>query len=412
MKELHFPQGFLWGTATAAHQVEGNNFNNWTRHESLKRTFNGEASGIASDHYHRYEEDFAWIQKLNNNIYRFSIEWSRIEPFPGKFNQKEIAHYLKILKSLKQKGIKVMLTLWHFSNPIWFEDLGGFSKKENLHLIEPFVKKVVTEYKDFVDYWITINEPTTYIIETYIRGIFPPQKSSLIDSWKVYHNFIALHLSIYKIIHEFQPEAKVGIAFIISALLPFSPKSLLDRLCTRIIKYISYQRFLDKIYQQTDFIGLQYYHHSKIRFHLGGKFLFFDESGILSRSDLELDTNDLGWEIYPHGLKEVLLQISKYQKPIIITENGIADRYDKKRSKFIHDHLSVLWEAIQEGVDVQGYLHWSLMDNFEWNYGWDGRFGLLTIDRNSDLRRIPGDSFHYYAAICKRNALIPVPTKS
>ncbi|MCD6429466.1 glycoside hydrolase family 1 protein [bacterium] len=382
-KILNFPKNFLWGAACAAYQVEGGNiYSDWADFYP---------AGIACDHYHRYEEDFDWIVKLNQNAHRFSIEWARIEKKEGKFDQKEIEHYRKVLLALKERNIKTMVTLFHFTLPKWFAKKGAFTKKKNIYYFQRFANKVFDEYKDLVDFWITENEPQVYLGQGYLAKVWPPKKRNPMLYLKVLKNLISAHKLIYKDFHRKDSQVLVGIAKNNQFFEPYNKKSIFDKVVVKIADWWQNQYFLKKIRNHLDFIGLNYYFHYRIKF----PFIFKNEDKIVS---------DVGWEIYPEGIYHLLKDLKKYHLPIYITENGLADENDHLRKDFIRDHLYWIWKAIQDGVDVKGYFHWSLIDNFEWEKKFEPRFGLIEINYQT-LERKPRNSAFYYAEICKNNQL-------
>ncbi|KPJ56128.1 hypothetical protein AMJ49_05670 [Parcubacteria bacterium DG_74_2] len=388
---LKFPKNFLWGSATSSHQVEGDNIHNdwWEAEQAGKLKYK---SGKACDHYNQYEQDFDLIKKLNQNAYRFSIEWSRIEPREGEFNQKEIEYYRKMLLALKKRDIKIMLTLHHFTTPLWLAKKGDWANPKVIFYFSRFAERVFNEYQDLVDFWVTINEPfSVYATHGYLLGVFPPKKRNPILFLKVVKNQIIVHKKIYKIFHKLKPDIKVGIAKNNAYFEPYFSKSPLDKLSVALAHYFGNEYFLNKIKNYQDFIGLNYYFHRKILFP------FFEKNENKIKSDLN-------WEIYPKGIYYVLKELKKYQKPVYITENGLADAKDRLRKDFIKDHLFWIHKAIEEGVDVRGYFHWSLMDNFEWAEGFSPRFGLIEIDYKT-MERKPRSSAYYYAKICKENQL-------
>lgn len=378
-----FPKNFLWGSATSAYQVEGGNiYSDWNDYYP---------AGIACDHYHKFREDFDWLVKLNQNAHRLSIEWARIEKKEGVFDQKEIEHYKEVLFYLKQKNIKTMVTLFHFTLPKWFQEKGAFTKKKNIFYFQRFAKKVFEEYKDFVYFWITINEPQIYAAQGYLTKLWPPQKRNPVLYLRVLNNLILAHKKIYQEFHQKDSQVLVGIAKNNQFFEPYSEKSFFDNLAVKIAHRWQNRFFLNKIKDALDFIGLNYYFHNKIKF----PFFIKNENKTVS---------DINWEIYPKGIYYVLKDLKIYNLPIYITENGLADAKDILRKNFIKDHLFWVWKAIQEKVDVRGYFHWSLIDNFEWEKGFYPRFGLIEMDYKS-LQRIPRQSAFYYAHICKNNAL-------
>lgn len=399
--KLKFPNGFLWGAATAAHQIEGNNKNSdwWAWEHSLKREIQLKIqgknpvdyySGIACDSYNRFGEDFSLAKQLNHNATRLSIEWSRIEPKEGEFDQKELDHYEKVLQTAKSYGLVTFVTLHHFTNPKWFADIGGFVKKDNTHFFVRYAALVIKRLDQYVDFWISINEPEGYAAGSFLAGVWPPQKKNIFTAFKVARNLISSHKQLAKIIKT-TTKKPFGMAYDIVDLMPTSHLS-------RLLAKWFYDRFNKFVFYQTvdfcDFIGVNYYFHH----HLG---LFGKRSESKSRHKV----SDIGWGIHPEGIERVLLHLKKFKKPIYITENGVADAKDKIRESFIKDHLSYVHKAIQKGADIRGYLHWSLLDNFEWEKGFGPRFGLIEVDYEDLCRRRIRHSALKYAEICKNNSM-------
>jgi len=381
-KILKFPENFYWGTATSAYQVEGGIKNDWTCLAGRQ----GEAgekydAGIACDHYHRYEADFDLAKAMNNNAHRFSIEWARIEPEEGKFNQAEIEHYRKVILALKQRNLEPFVTLYHWTLPIWFAEKGGWLNKDAPKYFERFTKKIVGEYKNLVKFWITLNEPNVYVFHSFLEGRWMPFKKNWFKSNRVLKQLIEAHIKSHQLIHKISPMSRVGIA--INAIY-------YEGILKLLVNYIWNHKFLNGIENHQDFIGLNYYYSYSLK------------KGFLK--DSSESVTDLGWGIYSKGIYYVLKDLKKYNKPIYITENGLADKKDDKRAKFIIDHLRWVHKAIKEGTDVRGYFHWSLMDNFEWDKGLEPRFGLIEIDYKT-LERIPRPSSKIYGEICKDNAI-------
>ena len=393
---LNFPKNFFWGTATSSHQIEGNNTNNdWW--EAEQKGLLPHKSGKACDSYIRYEEDFDLAKSMNNNAQRFSIEWSRIEPEKGKFNQQEIEHYKKVLQALRVRGLDPFVTLYHFTNPVWFAKLGGWTSKKAPEYFERYVKYVAERLRGEVKYWITINEPMIVSSGGYIKGNWPPFKErNSMGCFRVLSNMAKAHKRAYETLHwsELSHPVQVGIAQSVNYFEPKStgPKRSLDYLRVLLSRYFKNEFFLNKIIKYQDFIGLNYYNSYKISFF----------KGKIKRG---IERSDFGWEIYPEGIYHVVKEIyRKYKKPIYITENGISDADDDQRPEFIKSHLKWLYKAIQEGSDVRGYFYWSLLDNFEWAEGFTQRFGLVEVDFNTFERKIR-PSGKLYGEICKNNGL-------
>lgn len=410
MSRLEFPSGFLWGSSTSAHQVEGDNKNSdwWVWEHSQKRAeelrkqnknFQDYYSGIACDFYNRYEQDFDIAKELNHNAQRISIEWARIQPTKDFFDQNAMEHYRRVLAALKKRGMRTFVTLHHFTNPIWFSQLGGWENKDNIELFLDYAKKVVLDLGSMIDFICVINEPDLYAGMAYAQGFFPPQKRSWFLAGKVQKNLISAHIQFYKvakgIIYECGYVCQIGTA---QHVMKIKALGFL-KFFTYFIEKAVYLNFLDKTAACSDFIGINYYTRHSIKFSWRYPFI--------RNIEIEPGTllTDFGWEVYPQGFLYLLRQIKKYNKPIYITENGAADAEDKLRKDFICQHLKFLHQAISEGIPVQGYLHWSLLDNFEWAHGYEMKFGLVEIERQNGLRRKIRDSAYYYADICKNNYL-------
>lgn len=370
---LKFPDGFLWGAATSAYQVEGNNIHaDWWEWEQ-KNQLPSMRSGQAADQYNKYEQDFDLAKDLNHNAHRLSIEWSRIEPEEGQFNQAEIDHYRKLLKYLKSLNFTVMLTLWHFTLPNWVADIGGWENRQTVKYFERFVQRVVPEIADFVDLWITINEPGVYIYETYIAREWPHAKKSLWGQLKTLLNLASAHKKAYKFLHQTYPAGKpCGMAQNVMSFEPYHKHSPTEQLAVAVNDFFTNHLFYFLTRNTHDFLGINYYFHARFK-HKG----FIPQR--VGSSPQAHDVSDLGWEIYPEGIFDVLTDLSD-DLPIYITECGIASTNDDRRNRFLITYLQEVARAIKSGVNVRGFFYWSLIDNFEWHLGFDPRFGLIEVD--------------------------------
>lgn len=421
-RKLEFPEGFLWGAAVSAYQVEGGNTNDWSEWEKKNADRLAEEAktkwqdwqkkkfpemfdpknyicGRACDFYNRYESDLDIAKSLGLNAFRISIEWSRIEPEEGKFDEKEIEHYRKVIKAIRERGMEPFVTLWHYTNPLWIQDIGGWENKKTIRYFTRYVEKAAESLGRNVDYWITLNEPQTYSGLSFASGIRPPCARSLYRANKVYRNLMKAHRKAYFLIHKKNGKnSKVGICHLMSYHTSAS-SSLLNKLFVKIFSFVRNHRFLQGIKRYQDFIGLNYYFHDRVKMKLGGKFFIADSENVNHR------ISDLGWEIYPEGIYHILRELRKYSVPIYITENGVADAEDEKREKFIRNHLIHVHRAISEGVDTRGYFFWSLMDNLEWEIGFWPRFGLVEVDYKTMERRIRPSAWEY-AKICQENKLV------
>jgi len=403
---LKFPDRFLWGTSTSAHQVEGNNHNQWSKwekenaerlskeaknhwqlwqREKFPGMFNPQnyISGRACDHYNRYEEDFDLAKAMNNNAHRFSIEWSRIEPEEGKFNQSEIEHYKNVVKALKMRNLEPFISLWHWTMPVWFTEKGGFAKKDNIKYFVKFCEIVVEHFKNEVNFWVVLNEPEIYAGHSYLKGMWPPQKKNFCSYFLVMRNLILAHQKVYKSIKKINPCIQVGIAKN-NIYFEAHQNKFVNIFLKKIIEWWWNFYFLNQIKNHQDFIGLNHYFHNRINYGFNK-----NENKIVS---------DLGWELYPEAIYFTLKDLKKYNKPIYITENGLADATDKNREWFVKESLKNIHRAIQENIDVRGYFYWSLLDNFEWDKG------FIEVDYGM-LERKPRPSSKFYGKIVKENGI-------
>ena len=403
---IRFPQDFLWGAATSAYQVEGNNVNaDWWQWEKERGIEN---SGLASRHYEFYKQDFELAKSLNHNAHRISIEWSRIEPEEGKFSQEALRHYADVVLSLKDCNIEPIVTLHHFTNPIWFSNLGGWENRKAAAKFLRYCDVVIRYLAKHVNYWITINEPMIYISHSYIVGVWPPQAKSLLKAKAVEDNFVSSHIKTYRLIHKIYkelnlPKPYVSIAQNMMAFVPCS-RSLKNRFAVYLRDKWYNFGFLNKImrHKAMDFIGVNYYSRQLVDLErFGIRNLATD---VCKNNHYPVKKNSLGWDIYPEGLYELLLKLKKYSLPIIITENGICTPDDNLRWEYLYAHLKNIYSAMEKGVRVAGYLYWSLMDNFEWDKGFGPRFGLIDIDYNT-YKRTVRESAIKFSQVCKTGVL-------
>jgi beta-glucosidase len=402
-KALIFPEGFLWGSATSAFQVEGNDINSdwWAWEQDHQPT--EKRSGQAADHYNRYVEDFDLAKKLGQNSHRLSIEWARIEPREGEFDQIEIDHYKDVLKSLKDRGFTVMLTLWHFSNPEWIAKKGGWENGKTAWYFNRFVKRIVPEIKEYVDFWITVNEPGVYTFMAYLggefdgSGVFPPGKKSNWSAIKATWNLKQAHKKAYKTIHKLIPNAKVGMAQNLNSFDAYHKHSITEQLAVILSDIFSNHIFYFLTKGYHDFIGVNYYFHHRYRKTKGLIPKLVDEE------TKRREASDLGWEIYPEGLFDVLADVSD-GLPIYITEVGIAASNDDRRTRFLITYLQEVYRAINAGIKVKGFFYWSLIDNMELHRGFDPKFGLIEVNFETQ-KRTPRPSAYVYKEIIKRNGI-------
>lgn len=397
---LRFPKRFLWGAATAAHQVEGGNHNQWTVWElenaqakaaqaeyhygdlpswdATKKDAKSPTNYVSAalgDHYRVYEKDFDLLAQLNMNAYRFSVEWSRIEPEEGAWDAAAIDHYKQYIAALKARHIEPIMTLFHFTLPVWFAEKGGFEKRSNIKYFTRFAEKIVAEIGRDVRYVITINEPEVYAYESYLQAHWPPMQMSKRTWWRVVNNLARAHNQAAKAIHGLGRRHKVSIAKNSNYFYP-GDDAWLSRLSAHVMQYVQDDYVLKKVVRHCDFLGVNYYQSQRVY-------------GYRIHNPETLDRNDLGWEMSPADIEYALDRLHrKYKLPILITENGLADADDSHRQWWITQTLIGLQKAMNEGVVLEGYLHWSLLDNFEWDKGRWPRFGLAHIDYASGTRTL------------------------
>ena len=403
---LKFPQNFLWGAATSAYQVEGDNADadwwEWEKHTGH------ESSGAACRHYELYAQDFDLIKSLSHNAYRLSIEWSRIEPQEGVFLEHELRHYLDVISALLERGIEPVVTLHHFTNPSWVAQKGGWENKKTVGYFLRYVEKVSGILADKVKYWVTINEPMVYIYFSYIDGSWPPQKKSFSASRRVEKNFFFAHARVYRLIHALYkrkklPRPMVGMAQSMQAFVPCQP-TLKNRISTYLRNKVFNHAFIARLKRNSclDFIGVNYYTRTLVEVERWGfRHLLLDEC---KKGHHSVKKNSLGWDIYPEGLYDLLMRLKKYRLPVFVLENGICTEDDLLRWEYISGHLKNVHRAISEGVNVIGYLYWSLLDNYEWDKGFAPRFGIIAVDYRTQERTIQ-ESGRKYAAVCKSGVL-------
>ena len=419
---LIFPQSFRFSVATAAHQIEGNNISSdWWKWEHQSGTIKeNHRSGKATDSRAHVAEDIQYMKWLGTDVYRLSVEWAKIEPKAGQYEDSVLLDYAAQMDELLAAGIEPMVTLYHFTLPQWVAEKGGWEWNGITPAFQKFTERVAIALGRKVRLWITLNEPMSIIVAGYISNVFPPAKNDLRSIALPMENMIRAHAACYHTLHRIldTPDFKVSVGLAhhlrnFDAYRWFNP---LDHLTAR--KFDAIFNWSIPLALQTgvfkfnlpftakanasipeakgtqDFFGINYYSRDLIALKL------FSKERLQRLLTPGAAVTDLAWEIYPLGLKRLLQQIHhRFPKmPIWVTENGLADRSDTKRFDYIRDHLQVLAEAIRDGIDIQGYSHWTLNDNFEWAEGWTAQFGLFALEPET-LKRIPRESAKRYAAL-------------
>jgi beta-glucosidase len=386
-----FPEGFSWGTATAAHQIEGGNTNNdWWEFEHAPGTPCSEPSGDACDSWERWSEDVDLVASLGLDNYRFSVEWSRIEPADGEFSQAALDHYKRVCDGLRARGIDPVVTFHHFTTPRWLTALGGWENGAAVERFGRFCETVAGSLHGRMARACTINEPNIVATMGWHAGLFPPGKTDKKLSRKVGANFVAAHRLAVEAIRGAAPGIPVGLTLSMTdyQLAPGGEKQL------ESIRHHAEDVFLDAT-GGDDFLGVQVY--SRMR--IGPTGWAGGEPGV--------PVLDMGYEFYPASLGNCLRRAWSYlggALPLLVTENGIGTTDDEQRIDYVRQALRGVLDAIAEGIDVRGYTYWSLLDNFEWALGYRPRFGLVSMDRATFARQ-PKPSAAWLASVAAANAL-------
>lgn len=387
-QRLCFPSHFLWGAATSAHQVEGGNHNSdWWRSE--KQRLVPHRSGVACASWNRWPEEVELLRTLELNAYRISVEWARIEPEPGRFDQAALDRYRRMLESLRAAGIEPLVTLHHFTNPQWLADRGGWAMADVVPRFASYADRVGRALGDLVESWITINEPNACGVRGYLRGDWPPHRTADFRGFRRHLRHSAqAHVAARQALRARRADARLSVAFACWPLMPLRRRHVGDLVAARVCEWLWHGRFLAGLVTALDWIGVNYYTRLRVRWNLQAGPRPATPSG-------GGQTTDAGWEIYPEGLYQVLRSVGHHGKPVMVTENGLADALDVQRGAFIVAHLRQVRRAIQAGVDVRGYFYWSLLDNFEWTEGYAMRYGLAHVDFRTQVRSLRPSALRY-----------------
>jgi beta-glucosidase len=395
--DFSFPKDFTWGAATSAYQVEGGIENcDWAQ---AAREGKVPACGRACDHYNRYEQDFDIAQSLGHNAHRFSIEWSRIEPEEGKFDEKEIEHYRNVLLALRERGLEPSVTLWHWTLPCWLQEKGGIEHAEFPEIFARYCTYVVSHLSDLATHFTTLNEPYSTVINGWVRGTFPPfhrfplislvpipsdkelSKHATLD-WGGIIKFFTLanvlaqaHNTAYVSIKKVVPQVHVTVVFQVHYFNAHGNPWY--KLLAKFQMWNMTHRYLKRIYKNSDSIGLNYY--------------FYTDFG----NKTNYPKTDMGWDFRPEGIYDAIMEVRRYNKPIYVEECGCADAKDAFREEYIRKTVEGIERAIKDGADVRGFMYWSLLDNYEWAHGFEKRFGLVEINYDTLERTIRPSAYVY-----------------
>jgi beta-glucosidase len=423
-RELRFPEGFLFGCASAAHQVEGGNVNDWSPFERQPgRIKDGSVSGRACEHHQRFRDDLRDYAALGHNAHRFSVEWSRVEPLEGQFYIAALRHYREMVATCRQLGLEPLVTLHHFTLPLWLADRGGVCAAEAPLRFARFAAACAEAFGDGVEWWITINEPVVLATLGYLQGVWPPAQRSLLRSFAALRGLLRMHaaaaLALREVAHRRGRAARVSVAHHVRGMTAADPSSLLDHVAAAVPDHLLNRWWLrccadGRLHPPVgagqrvsgaagslDWVGLNYYCDDLVAFDA------MRPGALFARQfpDPRLPRSSFNWAIEPEGLRRALVGVWQQTRlPIVITENGVADINDELRPQFIVDHLAAVHRAIGDGVDVRGYMHWTGMDNFEWAEGYSQRFGLFAVDA-ATMERKRKPSADVYARICRAGGI-------
>lgn len=409
MTSFQFKDDFMLGVASAATQIEGGERNHsWFDWACQGKIKDGTSPLRATDHINRWPEDFMLMQQMGIQTYRFGVEWSRIEPECGRFDEKALRLYRAMLLRLHELNIHPLLTLHHFTNPLWFEKMGAFEHPDSLSIYLRFVETVIRFLGDLVSDYITINEPNVYAVFGYLYGLWPPGKKSFGKTVRVLSRLAECHIRAYSLIHQIQSEmgrsgTQVGFAHHMRVFSPLNSRNPWHRLNAHLLEVLFQDLLADAMLtgrfsfplvkpkhlsegKYYDFLGVNYYTRSTVK-------------GPADGVRPNVPVNDLGWEIWPFGLIHCARALwERYPAPIYITENGTCDIDDSFRARFLYEHLM---QIAQSDLPIKRYYHWCFCDNFEWLEGERARFGLVHVDFETQRRTIKCSGRFYADLIAK-----------
>lgn len=405
--EFQLKPGFLLGAASAATQTEGgdqnNNWYGWYRQGYIKDDAD---PSVATDHYNRWREDLALMKDMGIRCCRLGIEWSRVEPADGVFDETAIAHYREEIQALADQGIRPLLTLHHFNTPLWLEERGGFANRDNITCYLLYVRKMVESVGDLVSEYITVNEPNVYAFNSYFQGIWPPGHKNLMEMAQVMTNLAAAHIEAYGLVRKTRlqmgyKDTKVGFANHLRSFAPQDPANPVHRFWASRLEQI-FQGSLTRAMclgrrafpvgdhpsivpgRYCDFHGINYYARLTVSGPAGGV-----APGCA--------VNDLGWEIYPEGIVETARKVYELlPRPVYITGNGTCDNEDRFRARYIAEHLRAVCES---DLPVERYYYGRFCDSWEWTEGFRARFGLVHVDAETQARSVKRSGEFYRRVI-------------
>ncbi|PIS31175.1 MAG: hypothetical protein COT43_00220 [Candidatus Marinimicrobia bacterium CG08_land_8_20_14_0_20_45_22] len=435
LDKFRFPRHFLWGASTSAYQVEGGtvqtDWNLWENSfdmDGIPRVKNGQTIGIAVDHLNRFRDDIRLLKSQGGNVYHFSVEWSRIEPASGQWNREALDHYLKMCEFLRQESITPIVSLHHFSSPIWFYERGGFENPDSVKRFTDYAYHVGESLGKYVDFWATIDEPSAYAMNGWLKGIYPPGQTDPSLCGRVLSNVLKAHSEAYYAIHDIDRSDADGDGIpcqvgLIQNVPIFDParrwlitdwlaawnkdqqanQSVINVLLTgkftfRTAKGFSFREDYPRLENSVDWIGVNYTCEEEC------KFQWNHGLEIKSGASLMLPIADNGWTIYPAGLYRAIRTVSRLGVPIYITGNVVDSSDPVTRRRYLLEHIDAVNEAISDQYDVRGYLYGSLLDGFEWTEGYERKFGLFHVNRDTQERKLKegNEIFSEIIAACEK----------
>jgi beta-glucosidase len=405
--------GFFWGVSTSAFQLEGSVHADWALWDPVLKS-----KPDVTHHYRLFREDLKLLKGLGVNAYRFSVEWSRIQPEEDQWDPEAIRHYQEVVQILHQNGIEPIVTLHHFTHPAWFIKKYPWHVDQSRSMFLRYIEKIALALKG-VSYWITFNEPYVFLLGGYLDGCMPPGIQDPYRFIEALKSILTCHTHAYDFIHSYIPDAKVGLVHNMVTFAPSQNINPFDRILSKIAQSFYNQSLIEAfltgmlilrfplrravsvhipIKRKLDFLGVNYFTRVHLRFNplkkMGIEMIFKDRNGY--------GLTDTGWEIHPDGLEKALKEASKLNVPLMITENGIATDNDEIKIKFIRRHVEILERCLKNGMDIRGYFYWSLIDNYEWLYGFRAKFGLYQVDFDT-LERRPTQTALFYTSLVKKN---------
>lgn len=418
---LPFPHGFVWGTGNSSHQVEGNNHNNqWWRFEQTPGAIaHGDVSGLACNWWGEgATSDLDAAAALGLTAHRISLEWSRIEPSPGHFDSAALDHYRRLLGEMCDRSITPWIALHHFTNPRWFEDSGGWERADAADRFARYATVAAQALGDLCTHWLTMNEPMVYLGQSWVRGIWPPQRRNPVLARRIFLHLLDAHAAAYHTIKQQWPAAQVSVAKSLRGFHPARPGHPGDWAAAtwrgylfedlwltavtsgRLLPPLGMGKQVDRLADTMDFVAINYYCRQPIRFTPSPAALFGGEQMPVGAETSDSGSHGPYSRLDPDGLYAICRAMQAYGKPIYVTENGLPDAADVRRARWLVLHLAAIQRAIQAGCDIRGYFHWTLVDNFEWNEGWTLRFGLIAMDPATQARQVRPSAEVYREIIC------------